>query len=163
MFLWRNTPCSKIPGTSYWLKELILPCPRQRYQSKTMLPTLNWCVKVSRTMTQMPLHSEMRCLLATAKPPMLNISKEEREALKTLDSAIKKMDMLILSQDKGRTIVLEDPSTYVEMLTHLKDARLPSCWEDRTYVRLDMDPTKNIKRKLTEKLKALKDAGKITY
>ena len=35
--------------------------------------------------------------------------------------------------------------------------------KDKTYVRLDKDLTKHVKRKLTEKLKALKDARKITY
>ena len=68
----------------------------------------------------------------------------------------------MLSQDKGRTIVLEDPSTYTEKFNKLKMLYPPDVEErNKTYVRLDKDTTKNVKRKLIEKLMTQKDAGEI--
>ena len=87
--------------------------------------------------------------MAIAKQPKSNILKEEIEGFKTLNSAIKKKKVLIPSQDNGRSIVLEDPSTYTERLNEMLD---PLDVEEKvkTYVSLVKDPTKNVTRKLTE-------------
>ena len=67
--------------------------------------------------------------------------------------------MLILAQDKGKDIVLANPNSYSEKLTLMLDH--PNIEEkDKAHVK---DSTKNIKRKLTKKLKALKDVRKNTY
>ena len=57
--------------------------------------------------------------MATAKPPNSNLFKEEREAIKTFNLAIKKKEVLILAQDKGMDIALVNPSTYSDKLTKM--------------------------------------------
>ena len=60
------------------------------------------------------LWSKMHGLLASAKPPKFNISKEGQEAFRSLQKAINNKYVLVrvLALDKGRAIVLEDPETY---------------------------------------------------
>ena len=70
--------------------------------------------------------------------------------------------MAILSQDKGRAIVLEDLKVYEEKMSWILNP--PNVEEEeKTYISLKNDPTKSVKRKITEKLKTLKDDGKHTY
>ena len=108
------------------------------------------------------LRSAMHGLLKNAKAPKSNITKEERGAIRTIQKAIKNKEVLVLSQDKGRAIVLEDPDTYrTKMIKMLEPENVAE--DKKTYIKLDKDPTKTVKNKITQKLKSLKDTGKITY
>ena len=51
----------------------------------------------------------------------MKLDKEELKAIKSLQTAIKEKEVLILSQDKGRAIVLEDPGTYKDKMHKILD------------------------------------------
>ena len=86
-------------------------------------------------------------LLEKAKVPASNISKEEREALRSLKSD---KDITILPADKGRSTVILNTTTYKEKANELLS-------DTNTYTRIKKDPTAKYKTQLVDKLKALKD------
>ena len=90
-------------------------------------------------------------ILQQGEPPKPNITKEERDALKSLkeDNTI-----MILSVEKGRVSVVLDTDTY-----HAKTSALI---ETGPYQPLSKDPTDRLTRKLSEKLLSLKRNGRIS-
>ena len=81
--------------------------------------------------------------------------------VKLLQTATKDNKVLILSHDKGRAIALEDLQVYEKKMDLILDP--PSIKEEKTYLNLKEDPTKSMKCEITEKLKMLKDDGKLSF
>ena len=84
-------------------------------------------------------------ILQQAEPPGPNITKEMRDALKSLkeDESI-----MVLPADKGRASVVMDTATY--------RAKISTLIENGPYQLLNKDPTDRLTRKLSEKLLTLK-------
>ena len=87
-------------------------------------------------------------MLRQAEPPEPNITKEMRDALKSLkeDESI-----IVLPADKGRASVVMDTDTY--------RAKMSTLIENGPYQLLNKDPTDRLTRKLSEKLLTLKRSG----
>ena len=87
-------------------------------------------------------------ILQQAKPPEPKITKEMRDALKSLkeDESI-----MVLPADKGHASVLMDTDTY--------RAKMSTLIENGPYQLLNKDPTDRLTRKLSEKLLTLKRSG----
>ena len=87
-------------------------------------------------------------ILQQAKPPEPNITKEMRDALKSLkeDESI-----MVLPADKGHASVLMDTDTY--------RAKMSTLIENGPYQLLNKDPTDRLTHKLSEKLLTLKRSG----
>ena len=87
-------------------------------------------------------------ILQQAEPPEPNITKEMRDALKSLkeDESI-----MVLPADKGRVDVVMDTDTY--------RAKMSTLIENGPYQLLNKDPTDRLTRKLSEKLLTLKRSG----
>ena len=91
------------------------------------------CAKVSLT-------------LQNSKPPKDNLSKDERKALKELQSDT---SIVILPADKGRSTIILNGQDYLEKcMDHINNG---------PYQLLKKDPTTNIKTKTLKQLKVLKD------
>ena len=90
-------------------------------------------------------------ILQQAEPPKPNITKEERDALKSLkeDNTI-----MILPAAKGRANVVLDTDTY--------HAKMSALIETGPYQPLNKDPTDRLTRNLSEKLLSLKRNGRIS-
>ena len=87
-------------------------------------------------------------ILQQAEPPEPNITKEMRDALKSL-----KEDeyIMILPADKGRASVVMDTDTY--------RAKMSTLIENGPYQLLNKDPTDRLTHKLSKKLLTLKRSG----
>ena len=87
-------------------------------------------------------------ILQQAKPPEPKITKEMRDALKSLkeDESI-----MVLPADKGHASVLMDTDTY--------RAKMSTLIENGPYQLLNKDPTDRLTHKLSEKLLTLKRSG----
>ena len=90
-------------------------------------------------------------ILQQAEPPEPNITKEMRDALKSLkeDESI-----MVLPADKGRASVVMDTATY--------QAKISTLIENGPYQLLNKDPTDRLTRKLSEKLLTLKRNGHLS-
>ena len=98
------------------------------------------------------LRPKLVSILTSAKPPKSNVSDEQTKALKSL---AKDDTIMILPADKGRATVILDKETYKEkVMVMLSD--------EKTYTRLDKDPTAKYKRKLVNILARLKSENNIT-
>ena len=87
-------------------------------------------------------------ILQQAEPPEPNITKEMRDALKSLkeDESI-----MVLPADKGRASVVMDTDTY--------QTKMSTLIENGQYQLLNKDPTDRLTGKLSEKLVTLKSSG----
>ena len=87
-------------------------------------------------------------ILQQAEPPEHNITKEMRDALKSLkeDESI-----IVLPADKGRASVVMDTDTY--------RTKMSTLIENGQYQLLNKDPTDRLTGKLSEKLVTLKSSG----
>lgn len=86
-------------------------------------------------------------------PPPSNVSKDERKALKDLQSD---NSIVILPADKGRCTVVMDSGAYKEKCNlMLKDTN--------TYQQLPRDPTAKYKKELADYIRELKDEGEIDF
>ena len=90
--------------------------------------------------------------LKTSKLPKSNINRKQRDALKNL---AKNKDILVIGADKGKATVILDKDDYETKLQALLD-------DEKTYEKLDKDPTPKYKRKLVGMLSELKKEEKIT-
>ena len=90
-------------------------------------------------------------ILQQAELPEPNITKEMRDALKSLkeDESI-----MVLPADKGRASVVMDTATY--------QAKISTLIENGPYQLLNKDPTERLTRKLSEKLLTLKRNGHLS-
>ena len=85
-------------------------------------------------------------ILKNFKPPKDSLSKDERNALKELQSDA---SIVILSADKGRATVILNRENYFEKCMDHKN--------NGPYQLLKNDPTTKIKTKALKQLKVLKD------
>ncbi|XP_072025352.1 uncharacterized protein [Amphiura filiformis] len=86
--------------------------------------------------------------LNNAKVPNSNLSKQQREAIRTLG---KDEDIIILPADKGRcTVVLDKPEYHEKVCKLLSDTK--------TYELLKRDPTSGYRKKVIDKLQELERA-----
>ena len=99
------------------------------------------------------LRAEVTDILLKAKPPVQNISKEERTALHNL----RKDDSIVVTPaDKGRCLVVMNKVDYIsQMEEKLRDRKI--------YKPLETDPTPSIAKKLRSKLKQLNQIDLCTY
>ena len=98
------------------------------------------------------LRSEVVRIVRKSKPPRSNISKEEREAIRSL---AKDDSVVILPADKGRTTVILDKQDYQNKVNTLLN-------DTNTYEKLTSDPTRSIKNKLIQILRDWRRKGKIS-
>ena len=97
------------------------------------------------------MRAEIAGILRSAKPPKPNISREEREAAKTL---AKDDSILILPADKGRCTVILDKPQYIDQVeTMLSDKN--------TYSPLATDPTHSVHERLIKILRRLNKQKKV--
>jgi len=90
--------------------------------------------------------------MKSAKLLKPNITKKERQALVELR---KEKSVMILPADKGKATVIMDTGDYEQKVkTMLSD--------DKTYEKLNKDPTPKYKRKLMSIIEKLKEEDKIT-
>ena len=87
-------------------------------------------------------------ILQQAEPPEPNITKEMRDAFKSLKKEESIMD---LAGDKGRASLLMDTDTY--------RAKMSTLIKNGPYQLLNKDPTDRLTRKMSEKLLTLKRSG----
>ena len=90
--------------------------------------------------------------LKSAKMPKSNLNKDQRQALKDLT---KEKSILVLPADKGRCTIVMDADDYENKVKIMLD-------DERTYEKLEKDPTPKYKRKLVGMLQNLKKEDKIT-
>ena len=98
------------------------------------------------------LRSEVVKIVRKSKPPRSNISKAEREAIRSL---AKDDSVVILPADKGRTTVILDKQDYQNKVNTLLD-------DTNTYEKLTSDPTRSIKNKLNQILRDWRREGRIS-
>ena len=112
-----------------------------------------------------PTNSGLKCAVYSSPPnlPSLTCPKRGIGGYQILSkSNTKNNDVLVVAQDKVRAIALEDPEAYESKMFKKLDP--PDIAEDaKTYVKLSKGTSKDIKTKVTQKLKSLKDDGKISY
>ena len=92
------------------------------------------------------IRAKVSLTLLNSKPPKDNLSKDERKALKELQSDT---SIVILPADKGRSTVIPNHEDYLEKcMDHINNG---------PYKLLKKDPTTKIKAKTLKQLKVLKD------
>lgn len=100
------------------------------------------------------LCSHSAAILKAAKPPKSNISKEEQQAMETLNDKIKK-DILILNADKGNCTVVMDKSQY--------DEKVKDLLHTDAYKPINQDPTIKIENKLQRLWRTMKNKYNMPY
>jgi len=98
------------------------------------------------------LRAQVAGALNQAKPPKSNISKGERQALRTL---AKEKSVTIFPADKGKATVIMDTAEYEEKVKEMLS-------DEKVYEVPKKDPTAVYKRKLGSILTRLKEENKIT-
>ncbi|XP_019627206.1 PREDICTED: uncharacterized protein LOC109472073 [Branchiostoma belcheri] len=96
------------------------------------------------------LRNEVVGILQNSKPPKPNLSREEREAVKSLKE---NKDIVIVPADKGKAVVVMDKTDYVEKCEKLLEDK------DTYKVIGPVNPTKKLKGRLQRKLREIKKAG----
>ena len=96
------------------------------------------------------LRAEVKAIMKKTKPPMSNISKEEARAIKELK---KDQDRMVLTADKGVSMVVMDREEY--------ERKSEDLLNQPTYRVLSSDPTTKQKNKLIAILKNIKLEGEI--
>ena len=95
------------------------------------------------------LKAEVTDILKNASQNKSNLTKEE---LKAIDSLKKDQSIVITPADKGKALVIMDKVDYVSKMEE-KFA------DTTTYVRIENDPTQEIKEELSSQLLSLLDSG----
>ena len=113
--------------------------------SKYIIATIEDAVKDPEKEETETIRAKVSLKLQSSKPPKDNLSKDERKALKELQSDT---SILILPADKGRSTVILNHEEYLEKyMNHLNNG---------PYQLLIKDPTTKIKTKTLEKLNIFK-------
>jgi hypothetical protein len=110
------------------------------------------CLSLKRPGIADALRSEVVRILQSSEAPKSNISKEERQALKTLQKC---KDILILPADKGRATVVMNKEEYNRKIRALLG-------DTNTYKELSADPTQRYKNNLARTLREWKKQKVIT-
>ena len=114
--------------------------------TKDILATIEDAVKDLEKEEADTIRAKISLTLQNSKPPKDNLSKDERKALKKLQSDT---SIVILPADKGRSTIILNREDYLEKcMDHINNG---------PYQLLKKDPTTIIKTKTLEQLKALKD------
>ena len=95
--------------------------------------------------------AEIARILKQARPSKSNISKEEWKAIKELRSD---KDHLVVTADKGVTLVVIDKKDYILKVNQLLE-------DKNTYRLLKMDPTNKHKNRLINILRRIKSEGRL--
>ena len=121
------------------------------------IPTSDIVAKVETANRTLPNREEVEniraktsLILQKAKLAKKNLPTEQKKALHSLreDNSI-----IILPADKGRSTVILNKQDYINKCQdHLNNG---------PYTKIPKDPTESVKKKATQKLSLLKDAGKI--
>ena len=102
--------------------------------------------EVKNPMEANATRSKIAAILKSATPPKDNLTKQERIALRSLQS---RPDIVILPADKGNTVVVLSKGQYAE--------KLGTLLSDRAYKEVQKDPTSAKERGLKCLIKSLKD------
>ena len=114
--------------------------------SKDIIATIEDAVKDLEKEEADTIRAKERLTLLNSKPPKDNLSKDERKALKELQSDT---SIVILPAEKGRSTVILNRDDYLEKcMDHINNG---------PYQLLKKDPTTKIKAKTLKQLKVLKD------
>ena len=114
--------------------------------NKGIIATIEDAVKDLEKEEADTIRAKVSLTLLNSKPPKDNLSKDERKALKELQSDT---SIVILPADKGRSTVILNREDYLEKcMDHINNG---------PYQLLKKDPTTKIKAKTLKQLKVLKD------
>ena len=114
--------------------------------NKDIIATIEDAVKDLEKEEADTIRAKVSLTLLNSKPPEDNLSKDERKALKELQSDT---SIVILPADKGRSTVILNRDDYLEKcMDHINNG---------PYQLLKKDPTTKIKAKTLKQLKVLKD------
>ena len=114
--------------------------------NKDIIATIEDAVKDLEKEEADTIRAKVSLTLLNSKPPKDNLSKDERKALKELQSDT---SIVILPADKGRSTVILNREDYLEKcMDHINNG---------PYQLLKKDPTTKIKAKTLKQLKVLKD------
>ena len=114
--------------------------------TKDILATIEDAVKDLEKEEADTIRAKISLTLQNSKPPKDNLSKDERKALKKLQSDT---SIVILPADKGRSTVILNREDYLEKcMDHINNG---------PYQLLKKDPTIKVKTKTLKELKFLKD------
>ena len=114
--------------------------------NKDIIATIEDAVKDLEKEKAETIRAKASLTLLNSKPPKDNLSKDERKALKELQSDT---SIVILPADKGRSTVILNREDYLEKcMDHINNG---------PYQLLKKDPTTKIKAKTLKQLKVLKD------
>ena len=91
------------------------------------------------------LKAEVAEILREAKPSKDNMTKREQIALKTLK---KDPEIIITPADKGKALVVMDRKEYIAKMEE-------KLGDTSTYIKIDKDPTMEIKKELSSQLHEL--------
>jgi len=97
------------------------------------------------------MRGEIINILKKAKPPVPNISKEEKLVL---DKLRKETSIRIIPADKGRATVIMDKDDYETRVEEMLD-------DEKTYGKLNKDPTQRFKKKLVSIITRLENEDKL--
>ena len=126
------------------------PTPQSLPVDDIIEATEKACLRFDKAESEQ-LRGEIIGTLRSVKIPPSNLTKEEQKALKDLKS---EETIMILPSDKGRASVVMDKQDYENKIKIMLD-------DERTYEKLNKDPTKAYKSQLVRTLTRLKEENKI--
>ena len=127
-------------------KDLNFSITSKTLPNKDIIATIKDALKDFEKEESDTIRAKVSLTLPNSKPPKDNLSKDERKALKKLQSDT---SIVILSTDKGRSTVILNREDYLEKcMDHINNG---------SYQLLKKDPTTKIKAKALKQLKVLKD------
>ena len=122
------------------------------------IPTAEIVAAVESSLVRVPeesaevARSKIIGALGKARPPPVNLLPQERRAIKSLQQDD---HILVLPADKGRATVVIDKVQYDEKMGSLLA-------DQKTYERMNKDPTPGLERKMNAMLLRMKKAGSIS-
>ena len=132
--------------TDLFTKGLNFSITSKTLPNKDIIATIEDAVKDLEKEEADTIRAKVSLTLLNSKPPKDNLSKDERKALKELQSDT---SIVILPTDKGRSTVILNREDYLEKcMDHINNG---------PYQLLKKDPTTKIKAKTLKQLKVLKD------
>ena len=132
--------------TDLLAKSLNFSITSKTLANKDIIATVEDAVKDLEKEEAVTIRAKVSLTLQNSKPPKDNLSKDERKALKELQSDT---SIVILPADKGRSTVILNREDYLEKcMDHINNG---------PYQLLKKDPTTKIKAKTLKQLKVLKD------
>ena len=138
--------------TNLLAKDLNFSITSKTLPNKDIIASIEDAVKDLEKEEADTIRAKVSLTLQNSKPTKDNLSKDERKALKKLQSD---KSIVILPADKGRSTVILNGEDYLEKcMDHINNG---------LYQLLKKDPTTKIKTKTLKQLKILKDKEFIYY